>query len=155
MKNYLAKFLSVQPSEKLGNPYGGNPQNPQKVVRNIGAPMAKQPSKPSKPTFEGFEGTPPKPTPEFQRPADEGGELPAHIRDGLAREGIQATTDEYGPRLTMKMSGALYIAVANYRRERYLSGAGKTKAVDQELGTFMSLAPEAEELADEAWIAFD
>lgn len=47
--------------------------------------------------------------------------LPEQIRDGLMREGISTIQDQYGPRLTLKMSDTLYIAVANYRRERYLA----------------------------------
>lgn len=47
-------------------------------------------------------------------------ELPDELALMFEREGLRPEMDAMGPRLTMKMSGELYMAVANYRRKQFI-----------------------------------
>lgn len=49
----------------------------------------------------------------------------------VCAEGIAPEADEYGVRLTPRMSGALYVALANARRETFLA-MNKRGSVDTE-----------------------
>lgn len=59
--------------------------------------------------------------------------IPSPIVTGLEMERIMPELDEYGVRLSMKMSGALYVMTANARREAFLATkAGRKKPIDTE-----------------------